>query len=339
MLRLGKLDALMRDGVTVVNPDLTYVENDVEVGPDTIIEPGVSLRGTTRVGRDCHLQSYSTIDNSVLGDRVTVRNCSLIVSCEIGSGAVIGPFAHLRDGAVIEPTARIGNFVEVKKSRVGRGTKALHLTYLGDATLGENVNVGAGTVTCNYDGEKKHPTTIEDRCFIGSGTMLVAPVRVGKGSYIGAGSTITEDVPPESLAIARAKQVNKEGWVRTHASAEPPSTITLRQVGSVIILDVTGRLTMGKPIQELRERIRETVQNGSKKVIVNLAHASYVDSSGLGGLVAALTTLLGAGGQLRLSGIPNPIYSILEATHLERAFEIHPHEAAALESFTGAPPA
>jgi len=132
----------------------------------------------------------------------------------VASGAVIGPFAHLRDGAVIEEEARIGNFVEVKKSRVGRRTKALHLTYLGDATLEENVNVGAGTVTCNYDGEKKHPTLIEKGVFVGSGSMLVAPVRIGKDSYVGAGSTITEDVPPESLALARAPQTNKEGWVR-----------------------------------------------------------------------------------------------------------------------------
>jgi len=129
---------------------------------------------------------------------------------------ILGPFAHLRDGAVIESEARIGNFVEVKNSRVGQGTRAWHLTYLGDATLGRQVNVGAGTVTCNYDGEKKNPTQIEEGVFIGSGSMLVAPVRIGAGSYVAAGSTITEDVPAESLAVGRARQVNKEGWVRKH---------------------------------------------------------------------------------------------------------------------------
>ena len=138
----------------------------------------------------------------------------VITNCEIGEGATVGPFAHLRDGAVIEPTARIGNFVEVKKSTIGRGAKALHLTYLGDATVGARANIGAGTITCNYDGERKNPTTIEDEVFIGSGNMLVAPLRIGKGSYTAAGSTITEEVPPESLAIARGRQVIKEGWVR-----------------------------------------------------------------------------------------------------------------------------
>ncbi len=217
ILRLRKAEALMREGVTVVNPEVTYIDPEVEVGHDTIIEPGVSLLGPTRVGRACTLRPYSTITDSILGDSVTVRPCSVVTGCEIASGVIVGPFAHLRDGAVIEQGARIGNFVEVKKSRIGRGSKAWHLTYLGDATLGEKVNVGAGTVTCNYDGEKKNPTFIEDRVFIGSGSMLVAPVRIGQGSYVAAGSTITEDVPPESLALGRARQTNKEGWVRERA--------------------------------------------------------------------------------------------------------------------------
>ena len=218
LLRLRKAEALMREGVTVVNPEATYIDPDVEVGQDTVIEPGASLLGRTRLGSDCHIQSYCTITDSSLADRVTVRPCSVISNSEIASGVTLGPFAHLRDGAVIEENARIGNFVEVKKSRVGRGSKALHLTYLGDATLGENVNIGAGTVTCNYDGVKKNPTVIEDGVFIGSGNMLVAPVRIGKGSYTAAGSTITEDVPPDSLAIARSPQVTKQGWVKERAS-------------------------------------------------------------------------------------------------------------------------
>jgi len=214
ILRLRKAETLMRGGVTIVNPEATYIDADVEVGRDTVIGPGVSLLGRTRVGCACTLRPYSTLTDAVLGDRVTVRPYCMITASEIASDVIVGPFAHIRDGAVIERDARIGSFVEVKKSRVGRGTKSMHLAYIGDATLGEKANIGAGTVTCNYDGVKKNPTIIEDGVFIGSGSMLVAPVRIGRGSYVAAGSTITEDVPPESLALGRARQVNKEGWVR-----------------------------------------------------------------------------------------------------------------------------
>ncbi|HUI43855.1 MAG TPA: bifunctional UDP-N-acetylglucosamine diphosphorylase/glucosamine-1-phosphate N-acetyltransferase GlmU [Terriglobia bacterium] len=212
ILRLRKAGALMREGVTIVHPEVTYIDDAVAVGCDTVIEPGVSLRGATRVGRDCLVRAYCTLTDATLGDRVTVRPCSVITSSQVGSDTILGPFAHVRDGSVMEPGSRIGNFVEVKKSRIGRGTKAWHLTYLGDAELGERVNIGAGTVTCNYDGENKSPTYLEDDVFVGSGTMLVAPVRVGRGSYVAAGSTITEDVPPESLALGRARQVVKAGW-------------------------------------------------------------------------------------------------------------------------------
>jgi bifunctional UDP-N-acetylglucosamine pyrophosphorylase/glucosamine-1-phosphate N-acetyltransferase len=228
LLRLRKAEALMREGVTVVNPEATYIDPDVEAGQDTVIEPGASLLGRTRLGSACHIQSYCTITDSWLADRVTVRPCSVIANSEIASSVTIGPFAHLRDGAVIEETARIGNFVEVKKSRVGRGTKALHLTYLGDATLGANANIGAGTVTCNYDGVKKNPTVIEDGVFIGSGNMLVAPVRIGQGSYTAAGSTISEDVPPHSLAIARSPQITKQGWVKDRGQAKAPTGKTTK---------------------------------------------------------------------------------------------------------------
>jgi len=220
ILRLRKAETLMRDGVTIVNPAATYIDADVEVGRDTVIEPGVSLLGRTRVGCACTLRPYSTLTDAVLGDRVTVRPYCTITASEIAADVILGPFAHIRDGALIEQNARIGNFVEVKKSRVGRGSKSMHLTYIGDATLGEKTNIGAGSVTCNYDGERKNPTIIEDGVFIGSGSMLVAPVRIGKGSYVAAGSTITEDVPPESLALGRARQVNKEGWVREHKSKQ-----------------------------------------------------------------------------------------------------------------------
>ena len=220
LLRLRKAVALMGQGVTVVDPQATYIDPDVEAGQDTVIEPGARLLGRTRLGSDCHIQSYCTIIDSSLADRVTVRPCSVIARSEIASGATIGPFARLREGAVIGENVRIGNYVEVKKSRVGRGTKAQHLTYLGDATLGENVNIGAGTITCNYDGVKKKPTVIEDGVFIGSGNMLVAPVRIGQGAYTAAGSTITEDVPPGSLAIARSPQVAKQGWVKERSQAK-----------------------------------------------------------------------------------------------------------------------
>ena len=220
ILRIRKCQALMRDGVTIVNPDVTMIDEDVEVGRDSVIEPGVSLLGPTRIGKDCVVKSWSIVTSSVLGDRVTVKPFSVVTGCELGNDSSAGPFAHLRDGAVIEENARIGNFVEVKKSRIGRGSKSLHLTYIGDAALGEKVNIGAGTVTCNYDGEKKHPTVIEDGVFIGSGSMLVAPVRIGKGSYVAAGSTITEDVPAESLALGRARQVNKEGWAKEHGKSK-----------------------------------------------------------------------------------------------------------------------
>ena len=223
ILRMQKAEALMRGGVTIVDPETTYIDSVVQVGSDTVIEPGVSLLGSTRIGRGCTIRVHSTLADSILGDRVLVRPNTYVTGCVIGSDVILGPFARLRDGAVIEDGARIGNFVEVKKSRVGRGTRAWHLTYLGDATLGERVNIGAGTVTCNYDGEKKNPTEIEDGVFIGSGSMLVAPVKIGKGSYVAAGSAITEDVPAESLAVGRARQVNKEGWVRKHKEGNAQS--------------------------------------------------------------------------------------------------------------------
>ena len=361
ILRLWKVEALMRDGVTVVNPEVTYIDEDVEVGTDTVIEPGVSLLGSTRIGRASTLRAYSTIVDSALGGRVTVRHYSLITGSEVASGAVIGPFAHLRDGAVIEEGARIGNFVEVKKSRVGRGTKALHLTYLGDATLEENVNVGAGTVTCNYDGEKKHPTLIEKGVFVGSGSMLVAPLRIGKDSYIGAGSTITEDVPPESLALARAPQTNKEGWVRERKhrkeSFEPsprssavPSTgapaldiepakrsrdadIAVRQAGSVTVIEVKAELTRAHVAKELGQKIRQTIGPNHSQVVVNLGNVTSIDSAAIGELVAAVKAAQDHGGQVKLSDVSREVLRAFRAANLHHFFEMHRHEADALASF------
>jgi len=330
-LRLRKAEALARAGVTVVNPEATYIDADVEVGPDTVIEPGVSLLGATRVGVACTLRPYSIITDSVLGDRVTVRPYAVITGCEIACDVIIGPFAHLRDGAIIERDARIGNFVEVKKSRVGQGSKAWHLTYLGDATLGEKVNVGAGTVTCNYDGEKKNATFIDDGCFIGSGTMLVAPVRIGKGSYVAAGSTITEDVPPESLAVGRARQTNKEGWVRTRGKPKGAAAVTVREVDMATVFDVNGQLT-----HQLGLKMRQAVEAGRRHLLVNLTNVTYIDSAGVGELIRVMTSLRSRGGQLKLCGLPEKVWRVLRAANLDKVLEIHPDEAAALASFSEA---
>ncbi len=213
LLRGRKARALMLAGVTIQRPETVMIDMGVEVGPDTVIQPGVTLAGETRVGENCRIGSFSVITDSELEDNVTVKQSCVIGESKIASGASVGPFAHLRPGSDIGPGAKIGNFVEVKKTRVGRGTKASHLTYLGDAVIGDNVNVGAGTVIVNYDGEKKHTTVIEDNAFVGSGARLIAPVRIGENAFIAAGSTITDEVPPDSLSIARARQTNKPGWV------------------------------------------------------------------------------------------------------------------------------
>jgi bifunctional UDP-N-acetylglucosamine pyrophosphorylase/glucosamine-1-phosphate N-acetyltransferase len=204
----------MQEGVTLLDPGTVYLASDVQIGRDTVLEPQVILRGQSRIGERCQIGTGSVIEDSILEDSVTVRPYSVIVRSHIASGASIGPFAHLRIGSDIGPDARIGNFVEVKKSRLGRGSKASHLTYLGDTEIGKGVNIGAGTVTCNYDGVAKHRTVVEDDVFVGSNTELVAPVVVGKGALVGAGSTITQDVPPGALAVARSRQLNLKGQAR-----------------------------------------------------------------------------------------------------------------------------
>ena len=213
ILRMSKNDELMAAGVTLVDPATAYIGPDVTIGPDTTIHPNVQLEGRTRVGSGCDIQSGVRIVNATLADNVIINNHCLIVDSTIGRGARLGPFAHIRPESNVGDDAHIGNFVELKKTTLGRGSKANHLAYLGDAVIGEKVNVGAGTITCNYDGTAKHRTTIEDGAFIGSDSQLIAPVTVGRGAYVAAGSSITDDVPAGSLAIARGKQVNKEGWV------------------------------------------------------------------------------------------------------------------------------
>jgi bifunctional UDP-N-acetylglucosamine pyrophosphorylase / glucosamine-1-phosphate N-acetyltransferase len=213
VVRQTKNEELMAAGVTLIDPATTYIERDVEVGPDTVIHPGVILEGQTRIGAACEIQGHVRIADSTIGNNVTVNNFCLVVGARVADGAAIGPFAHLRPESDIGEGARIGNFVELKKTTMGAGSKANHLAYLGDATIGANVNVGAGTITCNYDGAKKHQTVIEDGAFIGSDSQLVAPITVGRGAYVGTGTTVRENVPPGALAVSAGKQRNIEGWV------------------------------------------------------------------------------------------------------------------------------
>ena len=218
-IRTSKCQQLMAGGVTIFYPQTCVIDSDVEIGADTTIEPFVQILGGTRIGSDCRIRSYSVISNSKIGDGVLVRPGCVIDGARVDKAAVIGPYTHLRPGSEIAEGAHVGNFVETKNIRLGKGSKANHLTYLGDAEVGEGVNVGAGTITCNYDGVNKHKTVIEDGVFIGSDATLVAPVRVGKGAYVGAASCITEDVPADSLALGRARQIVKQGWAKSKRSA------------------------------------------------------------------------------------------------------------------------
>lgn len=213
-LRMRKCQELMASGVSIYRPDTCVIDPDVEIGSDTIIEPFVQVLGASRIGSDCRIRSFSIISDSQLANGVLVRPGCIIDQSQVAAGALLGPYSHLRPASEIGEGAHIGNFVETKKTRLGRGSKANHLTYLGDAEIGENVNIGAGTITCNYDGVHKHVTVIEDGAFVGSDSTLVAPVRIGKGSYIAAGSTITDNVPEDSLALGRARQTVKEDWAK-----------------------------------------------------------------------------------------------------------------------------
>jgi bifunctional UDP-N-acetylglucosamine pyrophosphorylase/glucosamine-1-phosphate N-acetyltransferase len=219
LIRLAKCRELMAAGASIFYPQTCVIDGDVEVGPDTVIEPFVQILGRTRIGSDCRIRSYSVIQNSEVGDRVTVRPGSILDEARVAADAVIGPYSHLRPGSEIGEGAHVGNFVETKKIKLGKKSKANHLTYLGDAEIGDGVNVGAGTITCNYDGVNKHKTEIGNGVFVGSDSTLVAPLKIGKGAYIGAASCITEDVPEDSLALGRAKQITKEGWAKKKREA------------------------------------------------------------------------------------------------------------------------
>ena len=218
-MRLATANRLMANGVTILRPDTCVIDAAVEVGPDTVLEPFVQLLGATRIGSECRIRSFSVVQNSTLGNEVLLRNGCILDGAEIADRALIGPYAHLRPDSKIGEGAHVGNFCETKKVRLGKGSKANHLSYLGDAEIGAGVNVGAGAITCNYDGVHKHLTTIGDGSFIGSDSTLVAPLTVGAGAYIAAGSCITEDVPDESLALGRSRQVTKPGWVAARRAA------------------------------------------------------------------------------------------------------------------------
>ena len=219
-MRLETAKRLMTQGVTIFRPETCVIDSEVIVGPDTVIEPYVQLLGATRIGSECRIRSYSVIQNSHLADNVLVRNGCILDGAEVADSAVLGPYAHLRPESRIGESAHVGNFVETKKATLGKGSKANHLNYLGDTVIGAGVNIGAGAITCNYDGVHKHLTTIGDGAFIGSDSTLVAPITIGAGAYIAAGSSITEDVPEEALALGRSRQVTKPGWVTARKAAK-----------------------------------------------------------------------------------------------------------------------
>lgn len=210
--------AWMSRGVTMIDPDRTYIDYDVELDSDIVLYPGVILEGRTHVGKGSTIRANASLKNSIVGRNSIIDHASVIRDSQVGSEARVGPFAHLRGGCVVGDNTRIGNYVEMKNTRFGTNSKAAHLTYLGDAIVGTDVNIGAGTITCNYDGARKNRTTIEDGVFVGSNCQLIAPVTIGRESYVAAGSTITEDVPPGALAIARSRQTNKKDWVQTRQS-------------------------------------------------------------------------------------------------------------------------
>jgi len=221
-IRMRKCQQLLSDGVTIFYPTTCVIDNDVEIAADTVIEPFVQILGKSRIGTGCRIRSYSVIHDSEISDNVLIRPGCVLEESRVGPSAVLGPYSHLRPGSDIGEGAHLGNFVETKKIKLGKGSKANHLTYLGNAEIGAGVNIGAGTITCNYDGFSKYNTIIEDGAFIGSDTTLVAPVRVGKGAYVGAASCITEDVPEDALAIGRGRQIVKEGWAHQKRAAPKP---------------------------------------------------------------------------------------------------------------------
>lgn len=218
IVRRRKLESLMLDGVTIIDPAATYVDAEVSVGPDTVIYPGTVIEGATTIGRDCVIGPFVHILDTRLGDGVTIAQSKANLA-EVADGVKIGPFGNLRPGTIVDRDARIGSFVELKKAHLGEGSHVSHLTYIGDAEIGERANIGGGTITCNYDGRVKHRTEVGKDAFVGSNNTLVAPVTIGDGAFTAAGSTITDNVPADSLALGRSRQVVKEGWAAKRRTA------------------------------------------------------------------------------------------------------------------------
>jgi bifunctional UDP-N-acetylglucosamine pyrophosphorylase/glucosamine-1-phosphate N-acetyltransferase len=212
IFREWKRASLMSDGVSIQLPETVLIDPDVTAGEDTVLEPAVQLLGKTKIGERCTIRTGSVLSDVVVGNDVIVEPHSVIAQSRLDDNVIVGPFARLRPGTHLKNGSRVGNFVEMKKTTVGEGTKVPHLTYLGNANVGSKTNIGAGTITCNYDGFQKHATNIGKGVFIGSDSTLVAPVRIGDGAYVAAGSTITENIPPDALGIARGRQVNKPRW-------------------------------------------------------------------------------------------------------------------------------
>ena len=221
-MRMRKCEQLMAEGVTIFFPASCVIDAEVEIASDTVIEPFAQILGHSRIGAGCRIRSYSVILDSEIAEGAVIRTGCVLDAARVGPSAIIGPYSHLRPGSDIGESAHVGNFVETKKIKLGKGSKANHLSYLGDAEIGAGVNIGAGTITCNYDGVSKHATVIEDGVFIGSDSTLVAPLRVGKGAYVAAASCITDDVPEDALALGRARQTTKEGWARAKRAAGNP---------------------------------------------------------------------------------------------------------------------
>ena len=208
-----KAAELQDGGVTLLDPSRTWIDPRAKVGRDTVFYPDVLVEGDCVIGEDCVIRSGSRLANMVLGRGVEVKDHCVLQDSRVGDEAQLGPFAHLRPGSILEANARVGNFVELKKTRLGKGSKASHLAYLGDADIGPGCTIGAGTITCNYDGVNKHPTTLGAGVFVGSDSQIVAPVTIGEGAYVAAGTTVTDDVPAGALALSRVRQLNLEGWV------------------------------------------------------------------------------------------------------------------------------
>jgi bifunctional UDP-N-acetylglucosamine pyrophosphorylase/glucosamine-1-phosphate N-acetyltransferase len=215
-----KAEALQDAGVTLLDASRTWIDPRARVRRDTVIYPDVIVEGASVIGEDCVIRPGTRLVDTVLGNGVEIKDHCLLTDSRVGNHSAVGPFAHLRPGSVLEADVKVGNFVETKKARLGKGTKASHLSYIGDAEIGAGSNIGAGTITCNYDGVAKHLTRLGPGAFIGSDVQLVAPVTVGKGAYVGAGTTVTHDVPPGALAISRAPQTNVEGWVSRRKSGK-----------------------------------------------------------------------------------------------------------------------